>query len=188
MKIYKKYESIDRIIYLSAYSTMFAIAIAVFLVYSVLPPAMANATPLTKKIEAQDVAGEAALTPQPTFTPEKVVRIQLDALANNDKPYQDAGIEIAFRFASPANKQTTGPLSRFIPLVHNPIYNPMINHQAAQLGELVLDDAKAFLPVTLTALDGKRVGYMFVLSKQEGGVYDQCWMTDAVMRFEITSA
>jgi hypothetical protein len=103
---------------------------------------------------------------------DKVVRIQLDALANNDKPYQDAGIEIAFRFASPANKQTTGPLSRFIPLVHNPVYNPMINHQAAQLGELVLDGAKAFLPVTLTALDGKHVGYMFVLSKQEGGAYD----------------
>lgn len=188
MKIYKKCESIDRIIYLSAYSTTFAIAIAIFLVYSVLTPTMANAYPLTKKIVAQDAAGEAALTPQPKFTPEKVVRIQLDALANNDKPYQDAGIEIAFRFASPANKQTTGPLSRFIPLVHNPVYNPMINHQAAQLGELVLDGAKAFLPVTLTALDGIRVGYMFVLSKQEGGAYDQCWMTDAVMRFEITSA
>ena len=117
MNIYKKCESIDRIIYLSAYSTTFAIAIAIFLVYSVLTPTMANAYPLTKKIVAQDAAVEAALTPQPKFTPEKVVRIQLDALANNDKPYQDAGIEIAFRFA-----------------------------------------------------------------------HDQCWMTDAVMRFEITFA
>jgi hypothetical protein len=64
----------------------------------------------------------------------------------------------------------------------------MIDHQTAQLGELVVEDAQAFLPVSLTAADGKRVGYMFILSKQEGGAYDQCWMTDAVLRFEITSA
>jgi len=28
----------------------------------------------------------------------------------------------------------------------------------------------------------------FVLSKQEGGAYYQCWVTNAVMRFKITSA
>jgi hypothetical protein len=64
----------------------------------------------------------------------------------------------------------------------------MIDHQTAQLGDLVVEDAQAFLPVSLMASDGKRVGYMFILSKQEGGAYDQCWMTDAVLRFEITSA
>ena len=64
----------------------------------------------------------------------------------------------------------------------------MLDHQTAQLGDLVVEDAKAFLPVFLKASDGKRVGYMFILSKQEGGAYDQCWMTDAVLRFEVTSA
>jgi hypothetical protein len=64
----------------------------------------------------------------------------------------------------------------------------MLDHQTAQFGDLVVEDAQAFLPVFLKASNGKRVGYMFVLSKQQGGAYDQCWMTDAVLRFEVTSA
>ena len=169
-------------------STMSAILIAIFLMLSVLAPSKANGSSLARGTAAQETASEMALIPQPKFTPDKVVRIQLEALANNDRPYQDAGIEIAFRFASPANKQTTGPLSRFIRLVHNPIYRPMLDHQTAQLGDMFVEDVRAILPVLLTASDGKRVGYMFVLSKQAGGAYDQCWMTDAVLRFEVTSA
>ena len=189
MRVYKIDEITIRLNYISATATMFAIwMVIVFFIFSVLTPGMANGSSLTRKIVAQEVIGEAELIPQPTFTPDIVVRLQLDALANNDRPYQNAGIEIAFRFASPANKQTTGPLNRFIRLVHNPIYSPMIDHQAAQLGKLVEKEGQAFLPVYLTASDGNRVGYMFVLSKQVGGAYDQCWMTDAVMRFEITSA
>jgi len=188
MKIYKKNGNIARINYLSAYSTISAILIAIILILSVLAPAIANESSLTRKILVQEATGEADLIPQPKFTPEEVVRLQLDALANNNRPYQNAGIELTFRFASPANKQTTGPLSRFIRLVHNSIYNPMLDHQTAQLGDLVVEDSQVFLPVTLTASDGKRVGYIFVLSKQKGGAYDQCWMTDAVMRFKITTA
>ena len=173
---------------LTGYLTLSAILIAMLSMFSVLAPACADASVWTRKIEGQEATSAAAMIPKPVYTPDKVVRIQLDALANNDTPYQDAGIEIAFRFASPANKRTTGPLNRFIQLVHNPVYNPMLDHQKAQFGDLVVEDAQAFLPVFLTASDGKRVGYMFILSKQEGGAYDQCWMTDAVLRFELNSA
>jgi hypothetical protein len=108
------------------------------------------------------------------------------AKAQSDFP--DAGIEIAFRFASPANKQATGPLNRFIQLVHDPAYKPMLNHQTARFGEMVVEDGQAYLAVYLTASDGKRFGYMFILSKQIGGAYDQCWMTDAVLEIKVTSA
>ena len=50
--------------------------------------------------------------PDPTFSPADVVRIQLQAMQVNDVPHKNAGIEIAFRFASPRNKMTTGPLAR----------------------------------------------------------------------------
>ena len=55
---------------------------------------------------------EAAALPQPTADqqPEDVVRIVIEALAHNDKPYADAGIATTFAFASPANKINTGPL------------------------------------------------------------------------------
>jgi hypothetical protein len=167
---------------------MSAILTAVVLIFYVLVPARAEGSSVAKKIEEKNSADAAALNPKPEFTPDKVVRIQLDALANNDTPHQDAGIETAFRFASPSNKQTTGPLNRFIRLVHNPIYKPMLDHQSARFGELVVEGTQAFLKVFLTSSNGERVGYMFILGKQEGGAYDQCWMTEAVMRFKVTAA
>ena len=41
--------------------------------------------------------------PTPELSPEEVVQIQMDAFRNND--VEDRGIEIAFRFASPANNK-----------------------------------------------------------------------------------
>jgi hypothetical protein len=48
---------------------------------------------------------EAAGLPRPISDqqPEDVVRIVIEALAHNDKPYVDASIETTFAFASPAN-------------------------------------------------------------------------------------
>jgi len=46
------------------------------------------------------------LVPTPALTPAEVVRIQLEALRNNDE--QNRGIEVAFRFASPANRAKEG--------------------------------------------------------------------------------
>lgn len=76
-----------------------AILIVIFLGVSVITPAMADGASLARKMTAQVDTDESALIPRPKFTPDKVVQIQLDALANNDRPYQDAGIEIAFRFS-----------------------------------------------------------------------------------------
>ena len=36
-----------------------------------------------------------------------------------------------------------------------------------------------------STLTMQRVGYMFFLSKQKGGPFDQCWMTDSVLRFKV---
>ena len=124
-------------------------------------------------------------TPNPKYNPQEVVRIQLAALARNNDPHQDAGIEITFRFASPANRMMTGPLGRFIQLLYNPLYSPMLEHRAAKFGELIREKDNARLSVILTAADGERVGYLFVLSKQKNGQYDQCWMTDSVIRYEV---
>ena len=52
--------------------------------------------------------------PEPELTPNDVVRIQLLAMQQNDD--NDFGIEVTFRFASPANKKQTGPLN--LSLIH----------------------------------------------------------------------
>ena len=56
------------------------------------------------------------LKPNNELKPFDVVKIQLSALKNNNKPYKNAGIEQTWEFAHPSNKKFTGPVSRFIKL------------------------------------------------------------------------
>ena len=126
-----------------------------------------------------------SLQPHPDYSPADVIRIQLQALSDNNHPYENAGIEIAFRFASPVNKDTTGPLERFIQMVHNPAYRPMLDHQSVSYGKLQVKGNQAAQAVILTTPSGERVGYVFTLSKQEGDTCRGCWMTDGVFRFKV---
>ena len=71
-----------------------------------------------RDVATRIVTNHDALTPHPGRVPGEVVRIQLDALANKDNPYQDAGIETTYRPASPANEQATDPLRRFIRMLY----------------------------------------------------------------------
>jgi Domain of unknown function (DUF4864) len=152
-----------------------------------LSVATAGEAPSAVAVPAQPSGALPADTryPDPRFSPADVVRIQLQAMQANDIPHRNAGIEIAFRFASPRNKMTTGPLARFIDLVHNPVYRAMLNHRRADLGQLEIEDNKAVQPVIVTGSNGERTGYLFALSKQGSGRYVSCWMTDAVIRIEI---
>ena len=135
---------------------------------------------------AREATGaQSELRPQPVYPPERVVRIQIEALGDNDRPHADAGIEITFRFASPANRKVTGPLPRFIEMVHNPAYRPMLNHIGARYGKLKREGDQASQTVILKTGDGSRVGYLFQLSRQSEAPYKDCWMTDSVMRFEV---
>ena len=122
--------------------------------------------------------------PSPDLLPGEVVRIQVEALGRNDEPRPDAGIEAAFRFASPGNRATTGPLDRFARMVKGPVYGDMLNFERADYEPMQVDGDRAVQRVTLTHADGRRVAYVFGLSRQEGGECDGCWMTDAVVREE----
>lgn len=135
--------------------------------------------PLQAALSAQP--GETAL-PQPSvkLEPQDVVRIVINALAENDKPYADAGIETTFSFASPANKVNTGPLDRFIQMVKGAPYGIMVDHAKSDFSEVVLMGNKAYQMVQLTAVDGRAEVFAFRLSKQQDGEFKDMWMTDAV--------
>jgi len=126
----------------------------------------------------QQAALDDQLQPAPDLSPEDVVRIQVEALQNNDE--QDKGIEVTFRFASPANKQATGPLGRFIRMVKDPAYSPMLNHKTADYDPIEIEDNSATQRVTIINTNGKATVYLFKLSKQAGPPCNGCWMTDSV--------
>ena len=123
--------------------------------------------------------------PSPDLSPKEVVRLQVEALGANDEPFEDAGIEAAFNFASPANKRATGPLRRFRRLFDTSTYGPMVDHEGATYSEVKVEGDGARVGVILETGDGDRVGYLFQLSRQSRPPYDDCWMTDAVQRVSI---
>jgi Domain of unknown function (DUF4864) len=130
------------------------------------------------------LAQVADLTPRPELSAEQVVQYQAEALQHNDEPKTDAGIERAFRFASPSNKQMTGPLEKFIQIVKSPIYSPMLNSVSSSIVGSDVKDGQARFAVHFVAADGRQVTYIFVLSKQNEGEFNNCWMTDGVAPLE----
>ena len=121
--------------------------------------------------------------PEPKLKPNDVVRLQLLAMQQNDD--SDFGIEVTFRFASPANKKQTGPLKHFIGLLQNPSYRPLLNHINATFLELTVEEVFAVQDVIITTSNGERIGYRFRLSIQKGPLYPGCWMTDSVTPFKV---
>jgi hypothetical protein len=93
----------------------------------------------------KSVHGQSAvdLTPKPELTPQQVVEYQLTVLQKNDQPTPDAGIEKAFRFASPANQKSVGPISHFISIVHSPSYAALLNAKEATVTNVQVEDREA---------------------------------------------
>lgn len=118
-----------------------------------------------------------SLVPSHELSPARVVQIQLEALRHNDE--DDHGIEVAFRFASPANKRNTGPLPRFIRMIKEGPYRLMLQFRAADYDEPEVVGRRARQRVTLVG-DTGAIAYTFYLSRQSEGPCIECWMTDAV--------
>lgn len=120
--------------------------------------------------------------PSPDLEPDEVVKIQLDALQNDDLTPDNAGVRAAFRFASPENREQTGPIDRFIRLVKNPLYTPLIGFERAEVGiMLILGDYAQQRVRVMNAKKGAAT-YVFTLSRQYAAPYEGCWMTDNVVR------
>lgn len=117
-------------------------------------------------------------SPRASLSPSEVVRIQVEALRANDE--RDDGIAVAFRFASPANKQQTGPLSRFAQMIRSDPYRLMLEHDKAVYAPIEVVERVARQRVTLFG-PRRTLTFVFFLSRQPAGRWKDCWMTDAVV-------
>jgi hypothetical protein len=130
---------------------------------------------------AAGLAQVSELTPEPKLTPEQVVQYQVSALQHNDDPRADAGIERTYRFASPSNKNQTGPLENFISIVKSRAYSPMVNNLASSVIGSQIEGDHAKVAIRVTPEKGPQLTYLFVLTKQHDGEFTDCWMTDSVV-------
>jgi hypothetical protein len=127
----------------------------------------------------------AATQPSPQLTPEQVVRLVTEAMGHNDTPAADAGIATAFAFASPGNRHATGPLARFVPMVKHPTYAPLLDYATIEYTPIRVVGDYAEQLVTVTDKQGNTAAFLWILSRQVDGEYEDCWMTDGVTRLGI---
>ncbi|MDH3712753.1 MAG: DUF4864 domain-containing protein, partial [Gammaproteobacteria bacterium] len=101
-----------------------------------------------------------------------------EALRSNDN--DDKGIATAFRFASPSNKQVTGPLHRFIQMIKHSPYSVMLDPQLIEYGDIQIVDDEAQLRVSVLSADYVAIAFRFYLRRQTHVGCEGCWMTDGV--------
>src|SRR5688572_32520089 len=103
--------------------------------------------------------------PHPDLGPQEVIQIVLDALQHNDEPCADCGLQVAFNFASPANRAVTGPLPRFIEMVRSPMYLPLLQYTRAEFDPMMVQGDHAEQRVRVYAPDDSSAAYMWMLTR-----------------------
>ena len=119
--------------------------------------------------------------PNNGIEPYQVVKIQLRGLKNNDKPYDNAGIEQTWEFAHPNNKKITGPLENFKLLLKSDSYKMLLNHIDHQVQEVNITDEKAAFEVTVLGEGKTYYKFRWIVERydREGPLKD-CWLTTMV--------
>jgi hypothetical protein len=63
-------------------------------------------------------------------------------------------------------------------------YDVMLNHRAVSYGPTILGESRMRQEVTITAKDGLKKRFLWLVSRQDDGPDAGCWMTDAVFAVE----
>ena len=121
------------------------------------------------------------LIPNDSILPAEVVKIQLAALMNNDKKFEDSGIEQTWNFAHPNNKKNTGPLPKFKMMIKGNSYQMLINHISHTVTEVGSSDN--WIQFEVVILDKNKIYHKFNWQVEkftpEGPLQD-CWLTTVV--------
>ena len=118
--------------------------------------------------------------PNKTLNPYDVVKIQLEALKNNNK--DDNGIKQTWLFAHPDNKKITGPYERFRIMIYGEQYKFLLNHSSHKIN-LITNSANKFI-YRIEILSDKKQLFFYEWHVQKGSdkKCKNCWFTSAVSR------
>ena len=121
------------------------------------------------------------IIPDNSILPAEVIKIQLSALMNNDKEFEDSGIEQTWNFAHPNNKKNTGPLPNFKMMIKGNSYQMLIDHLNHTITELGSSDKWAQFEVII--LDKNKIYHKFNWQVEKytmDGPLKDCWLTTMV--------
>ena len=118
--------------------------------------------------------------PSENLTAYDVVKIQLTALKNNNKPEKNSGIKQTWIFAHPENKKYTGPYERFEKMLLGVQYNILLNHNSHKI-KLVTNTLSTYIyNIELISKDKKMYFYEWHLEKNTIHGCNNCWFTTIV--------
>ena len=118
--------------------------------------------------------------PAENLTAYDVVKIQLTALKNNNKPKKNSGIKQTWIFAHPENKKFTGPYKRFEKMLLGPQYNILLNHDSHKI-KLVTKTLTTYIyNIEIISKDKKMYFYEWHLEKSTVEECKSCWFTTIV--------
>lgn len=120
--------------------------------------------------------------PSPALTPAEVVSIQLRALQNINQPVPNAGVWIVYQFASPGNRQVTGPYGRFLRMIKSPANRTLLRSRSLKIVSSQVSGAEANVAAEVTGDAGAVSEWVFTLSKLSFENCAGCWMTEGVSR------
>ena len=118
--------------------------------------------------------------PTENLTAYDVVKIQLTALKNNNKPSKNAGIKQTWIFAHPENKKFTGPYERFESMLLGNQYNFLLNHDSHKI-KLIMNSKDTYVyNIELISKEKKMYFYKWHLEKSTTDACSNCWFTTIV--------
>ena len=118
------------------------------------------------------------INPNEKLSPYDVVKIQLEALKNNEK--NDEGIKQTWLFAHPENKKSTGPYERFRIMIYGAQYKSLLNHSSHKINLIMNTPNKHIFKIEILAKDKQLLFYEWHVQKATEENCNNCWFTSAV--------
>jgi hypothetical protein len=158
---------------------LLSVAFAVFYIpalqYEIDPPQPPGYPPPT-------TLPASALSPKPEYTPERVVNIVFEALADNDNPYMNAGVATAWAFVT--DEIRSRPQSDFLIIATSGLYYPLYIATSREVSPVSMTDSAAMLDVTVRTQDGETRLYRTFLQRRPDGSNAGCWVIAGILRHE----
>jgi hypothetical protein len=120
------------------------------------------------------------INPTKNLTAYDVIKIQLNALKNNNKPKINSGIMQTWMFAHPENKKITGPYDRFQKMLLGDQYKFLLNHESHKIKLIMNSKNKYIYNVELISSDKKMYFYEWHLEISTTKSCNNCWFTTNV--------
>ena len=120
------------------------------------------------------------VVPSKKIKPYEVIKIQLEALKNNDE--KDQGIKQTWLFAHPDNKKITGPYERFRIMIYGEQYKFLLNHSSHKISLITNSENKFIYRIEILSDKKQLFFYEWHVQKGSDKKCKNCWFTSAVSR------